>query len=615
MLYVIIVPCSHYLDEADILGDRIVIMNEGQIRCSGSSLFLKNRFGAGYVLSLAKAASDVQVALIENDIQGIIPGAQISSAVAGEVIFHLPLNSLSSFPDLFKMLVDKSSQLGVSSYGISITSLEQVFIGLVKASRETTSGEGVEDSLQSSLYAFYISLYLWIAAYIPQRFRRIMNYSYASGDAKSYRLWQIQLYELLMKRWISARRDVKGFVFGVVFPALQILAVLAILTISINPSGSAIQMNASVFPTTPIVARGGEPSTWLYGDLSESTMSLQNVPSLTSDNLSALMIEKYYTGYGSENGAYIFSDTVDVEFNVDWVQLKALLQSEAFSQLLLSTFGENITLASNIQLPLNSPYLNLTSPSSAAASLVGNLFGNLSIISLNGISVQKSSVEALIPRAISNTTIINALASILGNGTIIFNGISLSANSTIKAVDRIISALSNSSESGTVSIGSIVYEVKPQVFVANDVSLQLSTVGVVPVGEVQVPLSTVLRSFPNHEVTYNLPVSNAYTVMHNSTSPHGAAAFRGELVRTAFGQCVNDQLFDYGIRNHPMPPTAQQSLTFRIILAIFTSIFIVIPLCYIPSAFIVFIVKERACKSQHLQYVSSGNRADMLSVS
>ena len=31
-------------DEADLLGDRIAIMAEGKLKCSGSSFFLKNRF-------------------------------------------------------------------------------------------------------------------------------------------------------------------------------------------------------------------------------------------------------------------------------------------------------------------------------------------------------------------------------------------------------------------------------------------------------------------------------------------------------------------------------------------------------------------------------------------
>ena len=50
----IIILTTHYMDEADILGDRICIMAEGNVQCCGSSLFLKNKFGVGYNLVLAK---------------------------------------------------------------------------------------------------------------------------------------------------------------------------------------------------------------------------------------------------------------------------------------------------------------------------------------------------------------------------------------------------------------------------------------------------------------------------------------------------------------------------------------------------------------------------------
>lgn len=50
----IVILTTHYMDEADILGDRIGIMAEGQLACTGSSLFLKNRFGIGYNLVIAK---------------------------------------------------------------------------------------------------------------------------------------------------------------------------------------------------------------------------------------------------------------------------------------------------------------------------------------------------------------------------------------------------------------------------------------------------------------------------------------------------------------------------------------------------------------------------------
>jgi ABC-type multidrug transport system ATPase subunit len=46
------------MDEADILGDRIAIMAEGKVKCCGSSLFLKKRFGVGYNLVIAKKSRD-----------------------------------------------------------------------------------------------------------------------------------------------------------------------------------------------------------------------------------------------------------------------------------------------------------------------------------------------------------------------------------------------------------------------------------------------------------------------------------------------------------------------------------------------------------------------------
>lgn len=43
---------THYLEEADVLSDRIAIIHQGKLQCCGSSLFLKNRFGSGYILTI-----------------------------------------------------------------------------------------------------------------------------------------------------------------------------------------------------------------------------------------------------------------------------------------------------------------------------------------------------------------------------------------------------------------------------------------------------------------------------------------------------------------------------------------------------------------------------------
>lgn len=50
----VILLTTHYMDEADFLGDRIAIMGEGKIKCLGSSMFLKQKFGVGYILTVNK---------------------------------------------------------------------------------------------------------------------------------------------------------------------------------------------------------------------------------------------------------------------------------------------------------------------------------------------------------------------------------------------------------------------------------------------------------------------------------------------------------------------------------------------------------------------------------
>lgn len=53
-----IVLTTHSMEEADVLGDRIAIMAKGRLRCIGTSIHLKSRFGSGYVVnvSVRKAA-------------------------------------------------------------------------------------------------------------------------------------------------------------------------------------------------------------------------------------------------------------------------------------------------------------------------------------------------------------------------------------------------------------------------------------------------------------------------------------------------------------------------------------------------------------------------------
>ena len=80
----IVILTTHYMDEADILGDRI--MAEGKIKCVGSSLFLKNRYGVGYNLVIAKKDRN-PAPQIDRFVFDRIRGAHKLSEVSSEMTF------------------------------------------------------------------------------------------------------------------------------------------------------------------------------------------------------------------------------------------------------------------------------------------------------------------------------------------------------------------------------------------------------------------------------------------------------------------------------------------------------------------------------------------------
>ncbi|RLN38339.1 hypothetical protein BBO99_00008317 [Phytophthora kernoviae] len=132
----VMVLTTHFMDEADILGDRIAIMAEGELRCCGSSLFLKNRYGAGYNLTLVKDDAKCDDNAISTLISSYVPSAQLLSNVGSEVAYQLPQRSSPQFAAMFTEIDNNLSKLGLLSYGISATTLEEVFIKVAEADDE-----------------------------------------------------------------------------------------------------------------------------------------------------------------------------------------------------------------------------------------------------------------------------------------------------------------------------------------------------------------------------------------------------------------------------------------------------------------------------------------------
>ncbi|XP_003786658.1 ATP-binding cassette sub-family A member 8 [Otolemur garnettii] len=119
---------TQFMDEADILADRKVFLSKGKLKCAGSSLFLKKKWGIGYHLSLQLNEVCIQEN-ITSLVKQHVPDAKLSAASEGKLVYTLPLERTNRFPELYKDL-DSCPGLGIENYGVSLTTLNEVFLKL-----------------------------------------------------------------------------------------------------------------------------------------------------------------------------------------------------------------------------------------------------------------------------------------------------------------------------------------------------------------------------------------------------------------------------------------------------------------------------------------------------
>jgi ATP-binding cassette subfamily A (ABC1) protein 3 len=124
----VILLTTHYMDEADHLGDRIAIMAKGRLQCCGSPLYLKNLHGVGYTLTIVRDDAADTNEDIQKLLQTFMPSAELLSIAGTELTFRLPSDSTRQYADVLSALDMHTADLGVLSYGIRLTMLEEVFL-------------------------------------------------------------------------------------------------------------------------------------------------------------------------------------------------------------------------------------------------------------------------------------------------------------------------------------------------------------------------------------------------------------------------------------------------------------------------------------------------------
>lgn len=140
---------SHFMEEADVLGDKIAIMENGELIAYGTSMFLKHYYGSGYTLKMLKSMSDCNKfdrKSVNNTIKRHIPSAEQKSSVEPLYCMTLPFKDKHKYGEMLRDLELHQTLYGIESLSITNTTLEEVFLnsascGKIEVSQDETDAQ------------------------------------------------------------------------------------------------------------------------------------------------------------------------------------------------------------------------------------------------------------------------------------------------------------------------------------------------------------------------------------------------------------------------------------------------------------------------------------------
>ncbi|KAM9165595.1 ATP-binding cassette sub-family A member 13 [Pangshura tecta] len=216
---------THHLDEAEVLSDRIAILQHGQLRCCGPPSYLKETYGQGYSLTLIKKPSAFEIpdpehiSRVISLVQFYVPEAFLKENSGSELTIVIPAKAdKASFKGLFQAMDENLERLHVTGYGISDTTLEEVFLKLLQDTEKMPQVPLAEELGLPHINS-HESTY--------QNCNSLLD----AQSVRGTRLVLTQIAALLMKRFHHARRDWRGTLSTVLLPVLFVAMAMALFTV------------------------------------------------------------------------------------------------------------------------------------------------------------------------------------------------------------------------------------------------------------------------------------------------------------------------------------------------------------------------------------------------
>ncbi len=140
-----VILTTHLMEESEALCSRVGIMLRGKLVCLGSLQHLKTKYGNGYHLHLKlPAREDADPSGVARYLMGRFPGTELLEQHGCLLKFRL-LNGPSRaaaaaaaaapLSVVFRELEQIKASYGVQEYGVSQTTLEQLFVSLTDSTK------------------------------------------------------------------------------------------------------------------------------------------------------------------------------------------------------------------------------------------------------------------------------------------------------------------------------------------------------------------------------------------------------------------------------------------------------------------------------------------------
>ncbi|KAM7366213.1 hypothetical protein PAMP_015672 [Pampus punctatissimus] len=600
-----IILSTHHMDEADILGDRIAIISQGKMRCCGSSLFLKKCFGSGYYLTLVRDGTEKMTAQRNGIIHGQakeekdcplrssspddgigseswcnsdpsvclsnfaaihptdltavgqlvrrhVPEAVFLESIGQEITFILPYGGArdGTFALLFQELDLAIADLGLTSYGISDTTLEEMI-------NNTSS---------------------------PDLKRNVSVNGRGSMVITGWELIRRQFLALFIKRFHHARRSRKGLIAQVVLPAVFVCLSL-IFSLIVPPFAEypSLELQPWMY---------GLPQTTFYSNDGPNNVEVSNVVETLVNN----------PGFGTRcmkgdpipklpcasSGSDWFTppvdqSVIDIFLNGNWSMSNP------------SPSCQCSTPKRTIMLPDCPPGAGgLPPPQLSSYQCFGDVMYRMPS-TLKLFPGNEPEMQAREAQRIQNTT--DTLLNLTGQNMTDF---------LVKTFEH-----SGKTRYGGISVGEVNSQVRLTEAAIEaafrDLKDLFSPVQDNVTDQILENAETLLKKLGTRDNVKVWFYNRAWHGMVSFLSVANNAILRGNLPA---GQ--DPHQYGISVSNHPLNLTKEQ-LSYVAMATTSTdvvvSICVIFAMSFIPASFVLFLIQERVNKAKHLQFVSGVNPA------